>query len=243
MSIQVRGYERLLAAPDDTAPFADGTPFLGTSGFWSSYFLGQGVAEEELVLEAMGDDDETTQETDAALRAEDAWPVFRIPTTGDRAIIVVVCNAEGDERVDYLVDPGEGKDVIHVAVIEGEFFGPALSWAELAPLADAAPSPLEKARRLLLLAPAYGDRSHIGRAAEEFAWALREVGASGDVAELADWFAGAEPDSVMPDWSLDEDGAWSCDGEYSYRNRRLSGALDTESRRAVDRVLRSGLES
>ncbi|WP_406415442.1 hypothetical protein OH809_42750 [Streptomyces sp. NBC_00873] len=48
MSIQVRGYERLLAAPDDTAPFADGTPFLGMPGFWSSYFLGQGVAEEEL---------------------------------------------------------------------------------------------------------------------------------------------------------------------------------------------------
>lgn len=41
-----------------------------------------------------------------------------------------------------------------------------------------------------------------------------------------------------PEWFMGEDGAWTCEGELSYRNPGGHDPLDLSSRMEVDNVLR-----
>lgn len=239
MSVQVRGYERFGPELDDGIPYVDGSPFLVVSGFWPAYFLTQGIEDEDLVFGVFEEGEESALQAHGEMRREDAWPVFRIPTSDGRAVIIVFRNFADDDGVDYVVDPGQGRDCIQIAAVEGHFLGPGISWDELHAIANAGDGPLEKARRMLLLAPMYADGQHVERAAEMFARSLREVGATGDPADLARLLAEGGTMWGEPEWFLGDDGAWTCEGELSYRNP--DGGLDLASREEVDKVLRSAV--
>ncbi|MGW1002531.1 hypothetical protein [Streptomyces sp. NPDC002520] len=172
------------------------------------------------------------------MRRESAWLTFRISMGGDRGLVIVFRNLEDDDGVDYVVDPGQERDCIRIAAVEGHFLGPGISWDELEAIANAADGPVGKAQRLLLLAPMYSDARYVDRAAEEFSWAFRQVGATGDPDDLARLLAEGGMMWGEPEWFMGEDGAWTCAGELSYRNPDGHSPLDLESRLEVDRVLR-----
>lgn len=72
--------------------------------------------------------------------------------------------------------------------------------------------------RLLMFLLAAGEEGMAGQAEALVAEALREVGARGDIDELAAALTEDNPMWNLPRWQTDDAGNLVCDGEYSPRN-------------------------
>ncbi|MEV5316422.1 hypothetical protein AB0K92_01890 [Streptomyces sp. NPDC052687] len=216
----------------------DGTPFLAVKGFWAACFLSQGIEDEDLVFPVFEGEGNFALQVHQEMRDEGAWPTFRIPAFGGRSVVVVFRDYPEDDGTDYVVDLGQAKDCVRIAAVEGHFMSPGVSWDEVEAIANAGAGPLEQAQRMLLLAPMYADGRHTDQAAERFARALREVGAAGAPEDLARLLTEGGTMWEEPEWFTGSDGAWTCEGELSFRNPEGHSGPDLASRLEVDRALR-----
>jgi hypothetical protein len=108
---------------------------------------------------------------------------------------------------------------VSLAVDDGHFMGPGLSWRELVAVAGQSVSDgvADPDARLLLLFPMLGDADVPEEAAVRLASALSTLTVVEEPAELAVLLLRHQGQWEAANWSQD-DGVWVCDGSHSYRN-------------------------
>ncbi|MFB7909413.1 hypothetical protein [Kitasatospora sp. NPDC056076] len=165
-------------------PLVAGEPLLGCAGFWWCHLVGlgwPGPGEGWPEPEWFGADGADADAMSERLYDAGAWPVFRIPFDGGRAVAVVYRNLDGDAGIDYLlIGPGSSRPELLVQD-DGHRTGAGLGWPELERIADApdraADGVHHPAERLLLLLPALDGSESAAGAVDRVARALVEVGA------------------------------------------------------------------
>jgi hypothetical protein len=173
--------------PDGPGLGYDGAELLGRPGFWAAH-LG-----DPLLLDL---DDELAElfavplpairETYARLTDLTAWPIFPVELGAGARLAVVYRNFDEDLGVDYLRVPGPGATCVRIAAYEGGPDGPGIGWDELISAADRQATPLDSARALLLFLPVVTEVEAAGdEATDRVARALRTVGITGDVEDIA----------------------------------------------------------
>ncbi|WP_416984211.1 hypothetical protein [Streptomyces sp. T028] len=154
---------------------------LGLPGFWPAYYgpTWDAFADDPELFGA--DHADVDAAAEALYAGADVWPAYRIPLARGWTVWVVHRNFPDDSGTDYLLTgPGLPRER-ELAVIDGHFRGPGLSWPDLVAAADSPPADGEGVRdphrRLLLLLPAYGDAdTPVEEALERISAALVAVG-------------------------------------------------------------------
>lgn len=144
------------------------------------------------------------------------------PLAGGRRLHVVYRTFEDDPGTDYLVHHPDWDRAELLAMNEGHFMGPALSWPELLTAADnglPGGSTTDPDARLLLLLPALGDDdAPDDHAVERLASALRALVGVEAPEALATALMENQGAPGPATWSTRGGGVRINDGEYSYRN-------------------------
>lgn len=70
------------------------------------------------------------------LSSPDRWPVFTLDLASDHRIHLVWRNFDGDAGWDYLLAGDAFDEPVPLALLEGHFRGPGLSWPELVTVAN-----------------------------------------------------------------------------------------------------------
>ncbi|MFF1492605.1 hypothetical protein [Streptomyces sp. NPDC058304] len=228
--LEIAGYE--------AGPLADGSRFLDQPLFWPCH-LGSSLWGEEAQAIAFGADWDDAQTLHETVSASDEWPVFTVHLHSGYAIHVVYRNLEGDHGVDYLLFHSDWKEAVTLAVDDGHFMGPGLSWPELESTADqeARAGVTDPDARLLLLFPVLGDADIPESAAPRLAAALNVLSAIEDPVEFAGLLLRRQGQWTSANWREDG-GTWICDGSHSYRNPVNRFALSTPHLEAASHVLR-----
>jgi hypothetical protein len=208
--LKIPGYE--------DSPLTDGSSFLGEPLFWPTH-LGSSLRGEESQAIAFGPDWDAAKAVYRRLSDGERWPVFSVRLLSGHVIHVVYRNLADDMGTDYLVQHPEWGDAESLAVDDGHFMGPGLSWRELVavagqPVSDGVADP---DARLLLLFPMLGDVDVPADAAARLAAALSTLTVVEEPAELAVLLLRHQPQWGPANWSQDG-GVWVCDGSHSYRN-------------------------
>lgn len=223
-------------------PLSDGSGLLSIEGFWAAYYLAHGIEDEDLVLSALDVSEEAVRSAYSELSNPNEWPVFTIRLPGSSEISVIVRNYEEDNGFDYMISREGMGSSIRLASFEGGGFGPGISWAELKRVADCAKTPLRRAQRLLLLAPAYGDDVDTVEAGLELASAFQLVGGSDRADDLAHVLAEGSCTWGQPTWRYDDDEILLCDGEYGSRNPASVFSIGCERISMAGGILGLGLD-
>jgi hypothetical protein len=153
-----------------------------------------------------------------------------VPLTAGHRLHVVVRTFEDDPGTDYLVHHPDWDRAERLAVVDGHFMGPALSWPELVTAADnglPGGSTADPDARLLLLLPALGDDDLPDAAAERLTSALRALVGVGDPEALATALLEGQGPPGTATWTTRSDGVRVNDGAYSFRNPANGFALPT----------------
>ena len=214
--MSISGYYRLF--PDDldvASRVYDAWDAASGGEFWAAHLLRQGY-DEETVLSGFGIDEDAARALFEQLSDPSRWPTFRLPLDGGWALSTVYRNFDEDEGVDYLLEMDDDQ-CVRLCALEGSFQGPGLSWGELRGV-QAAECPAPADARLLMFLPMSGEADTADAARPIVAEALRRLGATGDVDELADALTEDHPMWDLPRWHPDAEGNLLCDGEYSPRN-------------------------
>lgn len=216
----------------------DGSALMAEPGFWAAHFLNQSVEDEDLVTRVWNVPLDTVRAVQALLSRESAWPVFEIGITGGAKLLVVYRNFADDAGVDYLLVPGPDQECVRIAALEGEYQGPGISWRELSAVAALGVTPVEQARRMLLLAPMLGDTEAAAPAGvASLVEALRLTGGVDDLEEMAELIASDNLQWDPARWHTDSDGLVVCDEPASPRNPEGEVPLSTEDLRVVSDLL------
>ncbi|MER5356778.1 hypothetical protein [Streptomyces sp. NPDC002785] len=228
--LEIAGYE--------VGPLADGTRFLDLPLFWPCH-LGSSLRGEEAQAVAFGPDWDDAQKLYKMVLPSDEWPVFTVHLHSGYVLNVVYRNLEGDGGVDYLLFHPEWKEAVTLAVDDGHFMGPGLSWSELESAADqkALTGVTDPNARLLLLFPMLGDADIPETAAPRLAAALSALSIIEDPVELARLLLLNQGQWTPANWR-ENGGTWVCDGSYSYRNPVNHFALSAPHLDAASRALR-----
>ena len=180
--LAVHGYE----LPPGTS-VVDANALIHQPGFWPAY-LGA-FAPAESVDAAFAVDGASAVER--AMRNQQRWPAIslRLAPAGRGQhwywLRIVYRNFPGDAGIDFLVTSDLGGSAVTIACVDGHFRGPGVCWAELQALTDMPDEVWRPEQRRLLALPLLGDADVPTEARATIADALRSVGATGDVEELA----------------------------------------------------------
>ncbi|GAA2444068.1 hypothetical protein [Streptomyces glaucus] len=240
--LRIPGYE--------DGPLTEGSAWLDEPLFWPVH-LGSCLRSEEAQRAAFGADRDAAMELYRELSADHEWPVFSVPLRSGHTLHAVYRNLEGEHGLDYLVHHPAWPEAETLAVVDGHFMGPGLSWPELVsaarqPVTEGAGGP---DARLLLLFPALGDARPPDDAAPVLTAALAALTVIEEPAEVARMLLEEQGLWEPARWRT-ADGVRINDGGHSYRNpgnpfalpwdrlREIGDALDGRERPA-GRALRA----
>ncbi|MEV4140486.1 hypothetical protein AB0J72_51020 [Dactylosporangium sp. NPDC049742] len=159
--------------PGQDAPLVDAMPWLEDELFWPAFLFAVGHAGS--APEAFGVDPADLEAFLDDFERSDLWPVFTV-AIGRGVLHLIVRNFPGDPGLDWLVDAEIGAAARRLAAEDGgDSPGPGLPWGLL---------PTDPVNLLLAL-PAFGKGESGGGDPGPVAAALRAVGATASVDELA----------------------------------------------------------
>lgn len=221
-------------------PLIDGSSFLDEPLFWPNH-LGSSLRGEEAQAIAFGPDWDAAKEVYRQVSDEGQWPAFSVGLLTGHVIHVVYRNMADDMGTDYLVHHPEWDDTAALAVDDGHFMGPGLSWRELVAVADQPGSDgvTDPDARLLLLFPMLGDADVPEDAATRLASALSTLTTIEEPGELAVLLLRHQGQWGPANWSQD-DGVRVCDGAHSYRNPLNGFALSPPRLAEISNALSPG---
>ncbi|MGW7428976.1 hypothetical protein ACWGIN_05440 [Streptomyces sp. NPDC054861] len=223
-------------------PLADGRAHLADPLFWPVHF-GTSLRGEDAQRAAFGADWDAAMELYHRLSAETAWPVFEVPLDSGHTVHVVYRNHDGERGVDYLVHHPTWPAAEILAMDDGHFMGPGLSWPELSSAARR-PGPhgvTDADTRLLLLFPALGDAHVPDAAAGLLTTALTALTVIEDPAEVAKALLRNQGQWEAAHWTT-LDGTWINDGGHSYRNPAQPFAWPASRLTEISRALNDGAQ-
>ncbi|MFC4853660.1 hypothetical protein [Actinophytocola glycyrrhizae] len=220
-------------------PLIDGSDFLSELLFWPNH-LGSCLRGEESQALAFGPDWDAAKDVYRRVSDGERWPVFSVHLLAGPVIHVVYRNLDDDIGVDYLVHHPEWGDAVPVAVDDGHFMGPGLSWRELVAVADQPVSGgvADADARLLLLFPMLGDADVPEAAAARLASALSTLTVVEEPAELAVLLLRNQGQWEQANWRQGN-GVWVCDGRHSCRNPSSGFALPAPRMAQISNALNS----
>ncbi|SBV24598.1 hypothetical protein GA0070620_0019 [Micromonospora krabiensis] len=206
-------------APDPSTLF-DATAWLDKPAVWPALLWAVGGAST--AVDAFDIDPADTDVMLTQLSMPDRWPVFTVDLASGHRIHLVWRNFDGDAGWDYMLAGDAFDGPVPLAMLEGHFRGPGLSWPELVVVADQGAATLDWAQRLLLVLPALGDIDLPAEAAEIVAGAITAVGAIRRRQDVAgELLAASRRFWGMQQWA-DRDGAPTCLGQHSFRGAGAS---------------------
>ncbi|MFD6419060.1 hypothetical protein [Streptomyces sp. NPDC060194] len=188
--------------------------------FWLGHLVSCAHGEDAAEL-LFGADLDAAGELQRRIREEARWPAFLVPLAGDHRLWVVYRTFPGENGTDYLLHHPDWDLAETLAVDDGHFMGPGLSWPELVAAADRTPpggSTDDPDARLLLLLPALGDDAVPSEAAARLATALRALTAVDDPDALAIALLDGQGAPGPASWTTSPHGFTVNDGAYSFRN-------------------------
>jgi hypothetical protein len=160
--VQIEGYEE--------APVFDASAWIDDELFWPAFLLQVGSARTALT--AFDVDPADLDSYLDRFENPDRWPVFAVPI-GTGTMYLIVCNLPGDAGIVWVLD----EDAKSAAERDpAPPTGPGLPWSVL---------PREPAQLLIALQAA-GDDIGAAEASDRVCEALRAVGATDQITELAD---------------------------------------------------------
>jgi hypothetical protein len=226
---QIAGYRH--------GPLVDGSNFLDEPLFWPCH-LSSSLCGEEAQAIAFGPDWDAAQDIGRAVSNPERWPVFTVVLPAGYEIYVVYRNFDGDMGVDYLISHPGWSEAVTLAVDDGHFTGPGLSWRELEAAAGRATvgGVTDPDGCLLLLFPMLGDADVPEDAAGRLASALAARTIVEDPAELAFVLLNHQGQWEPARWSR-SGGVWVCDGAHSVRNPLNIVALPATKRAEISGAL------
>lgn len=228
--LEIAGYEQ--------GPLVDGSSFLELPLFWTCH-LGSSLQGEEAQALAFGPDWDDAQQLYEALSSTEAWPTFTVHLHSGYVLQVVYRNVEDDHGVDYMLSHPGWTEAATLAVDDGHFMGPGLSWSELVASAGltCTSGVTDPHARLLLLFPMLGDADVPESAAPRLASALAGLTIVEEPLDLAHVLLENQGQWGPASW-WEADGTWVCDGSHSFRNRENVFALPAPRLTAVSSALR-----
>lgn len=170
-AVHLPGYLDGFQPPLATSPLIDATSWTADELFWPAFLLQVGLARS--APDAFGVD---LADLDAYLdnfERPDQWPVFAVPIGGG-TMHLVVCNLPGDRGIDWVLD-AHAQEAVR-ADFGPEYGGSGFPW-ELLPREPA---------HLLMALPAFGNHETVDGVRSAVVQALRAVGATTGLEELAD---------------------------------------------------------
>ncbi|MDG4859056.1 hypothetical protein P8605_12975 [Streptomyces sp. T-3] len=226
----------------DGGPLVQGDAYLSNPLFWPVH-LGACLRGEEAQRAAFGADWDAAMALCRVVSAETEWPVFSVPLPSGHTIRVVYRNFEGEGGVDYLIHHQTWPEAETLAVVDGHFMGPGISWPELLRAArrPAAEGIDDTGARLLLLFPALGDADIPDEATGPLTAALATLTVIEEPAEVADILVKNQGLWTSAHWRK-EGRAWINDGGHSYRNPGNAFALPAERLLEISDALNGGSE-
>ncbi|MEU4034610.1 hypothetical protein [Streptomyces collinus] len=201
-------------------PFARRPELLDECLFWLGHLnhYAQSAEAEDLLF---GADYYAGGEFQSQIFARADWPAFTIPLGAGHRLHVIYRTFEEDEGIDYLLHHPDWDAAATLAVDEGCFLGPGLSWPELVAAADNAlpgGTTIDPQARLLLLLPALGDDAIPDDAADRLAAALRARTRVEAPEPLAAALLEDQGLWGPAHWTMTKSGIRVNDGKYSLRN-------------------------
>ncbi|MFG2951459.1 hypothetical protein [Streptomyces adustus] len=197
--------------------------------FWLGH-LASCVESEEAEELLFGADYDAAEDFHREMSGRVEWPTFTVPVNAGR-LHIVYRNLEGDAGTDYLLHHPDWDRAELLALDDGHFMGPGLSWPELSAAADnglSGGSTIDPDSRLLLLLPAFGDATVPAVAVERLVAALRARTAVEDPELLAAALLEGQGPCGPTHWTMNRDGQRVNDGRYSFRNPANGFALSAD---------------
>ncbi|MCQ9184836.1 hypothetical protein KMT30_38540 [Streptomyces sp. IBSBF 2953] len=230
--LKIPGYEG--------GPLVRGDAYLDEPLFWPVH-LGSCLHGQDAQRAAFGADWDAAMELYRTLSAEHEWPVFSVPLRSGHTIYVVYRNVVDGWGVDYLIHQPAWSEAETLAVVDGHFMGPGMSWPEL--LSAAGQSATEGIgdadARLLLLFPTLGDALLPDDAAAALTRSLAALTLIEEPAEVARLLLENQGQWAPARWRSAE-GARINDGGHSYRNPSNAFALPEERLLEISGALQDG---
>jgi hypothetical protein len=172
--VHIPGYLEGIQPPRKTSPLVDAMSWVDDELFWPAFLLQVGMARS--APEAFGVDLADLDVYVDDFERPDEWPVFTVPIGGG-TMHLIVCNLPDDVGIDWQLDAEVNATVRRLAAEDGGYqAGRGLPWPLL---------PLEPTHLLTAL-PAVGDHQVPDSVPSLVAEALRAVGATALVEELAE---------------------------------------------------------
>jgi hypothetical protein len=209
------GYLDGFVPSTDPSVLVDVTASLDQPLVWSALLYAVGGARQ--AVDAFDVNPADVDETLIQLSNPDRWPVFTLELADGNHVHLVWRNFEDDSGWDYLLNGGGFTGSVALAMLEGHFRGPGLSWPELVAVSDQAATATGRARRMLLLLPALGDDALPVDAKHIVADAVAAVGAfRHQMAVAAELLTASRRFWGMQPWAY-ADGVATCLGHHSFR--------------------------
>ncbi|MFJ8072694.1 hypothetical protein ACIQ7Q_01810 [Streptomyces sp. NPDC096176] len=211
----------------DGGPLTHRPELLDERLFWLGH-LSSCAHDEEAEELLFGPDLDAAGDFHRTLHERADWPVFTVPLTVGHRVHVVYRTFEDDPGIDFLVHHPDWERAELLAVDDGHFMGPALSWPELTAAADnglPGGSTTDPSARLLLLLPALGDDDLPDDAVERLRSALQALVGVEDPEAVAAALLDGQGAPGTATWTTTGDGARINHGSYSYRNPANGFAL------------------
>ncbi|MCX4690575.1 hypothetical protein OG401_40860 [Kitasatospora purpeofusca] len=213
----------------ESGPLAHLPELLDEPLFWLGHLYARARSEEAQEL-LFGADHDAAQDFHRQLFRRPDRPAFTVPLNAGR-LHVVHRNFEDDAGTDFLLQHPDWDRAELLATVDGHFMGPALSWPELATVADYGPtggSTTDPDHRLLLLLPAFGDADLPVEAPARLAAALKSLTAVEDPDRLAAALLADQGPCGPARWTTTRNGLRINDGGHSYRNPANGFALPAD---------------
>ncbi|BFV57655.1 hypothetical protein KCMC57_up27590 [Kitasatospora sp. CMC57] len=217
---------------DFRIPGYDGGPFtqrpdLDDPLYWLTHLYSCSHSEQADEL-LFGADLDAADQFYRRTMAQDGWPLITLTLARDHQLHIVHRNLADDSGTDYLLHHPTWERAELLAVDDGHFMGPGLSWPELAAAADHTPggdATSDPHARLLLLLPALGDDALPPDAVGRLASALRARTRVEDPDALATALLEGQGQCGPVSWSTIDRGVRVSGGGLSFRNPANDFAL------------------
>jgi hypothetical protein len=212
----------------DGGPLTHRPELLDERLFWLGHLSSCAQSSEDAQELLLGADYDAAGDFQAVLYKRADWPTFTVPLAAGHRLHVVLRTFEDEPGTDYLLHHPDGEWAELLAVDDGHFMGPALSWPELTAAADNSlpgGSTTDPDARLLLLLPALGDDDLPDDAVERLTSALQALVGVEDPEAVAAALLESQCAPGAATWTTTGDGVRVNDGSYSYRNPANGFAL------------------
>lgn len=171
--VLIPGYLDGFQPPLTSSPLVDATGWTGDEPFWPAFLFEVGMASS-----APAAFDVDVADLDVyceRFERPDRWPVFTVPVA-DGTMYLIVRNYPDDSGIDWRLDARAHDSVRRTTGTEPEYAGAGLPWKLIPPTPE----------HLLVALPAFGDPEPSDAERNAVAQALRAVGATTRIDELAE---------------------------------------------------------